>query len=94
MKAEGGGSAEELISGDRQVIVTKRYDNKTVVMAPNFISIGKMDTCKRWDRRDRVYVEVTRPEVMEEHNKHMGGVDKLDFLLKNIELLLGPGNGP
>lgn len=33
MKAKGKGTSEEVLSGDGQVVMTKWYDNKPVIMA-------------------------------------------------------------
>ncbi|XP_046685653.1 piggyBac transposable element-derived protein 3-like [Homalodisca vitripennis] len=51
-------------------------DNSTVNLASNFIGSGKIDTCKRWDKKNKVYIQVQRPEVVQRYNKSMGGVDK------------------
>lgn len=53
MKSNGRGAADEVISGDGKVIVTKWYDNKTVHLASNFIGIGEMDIAQRFDKKTR-----------------------------------------
>jgi hypothetical protein len=47
----------------------------------NFVGIGNVDNCNRWDKVGKTYIDVPRPEVIYLYNKNMGGVDKLDFLL-------------
>lgn len=81
MKNMGRGSCEELISGDGEVILTKWFDNKPVTMASNYMSIGSADQCKRWNKQTKEYLNISRPEVIKNYNSHMGGVDKMDFLI-------------
>lgn len=81
MKKKGRGAAEELISGDGEVILTKWFDNKPVIMASNYMGIGSTDQCKRWDKQSKEYISVPRPEVIRNYNVNMGGVDKMDFLI-------------
>lgn len=78
MKIKGRGSYEEVISGDGQVIMTKWFDNKPVVMASNLVTIG---IGRRWDKKDKEYKDIPRPQVIKKYNKHMGGVDLLDFII-------------
>lgn len=81
MKKSGRGTAEELISRDGEIILTKWFDNKGVVMASNYMGIGNISYCRRWDKIQKKYLEIPRPEVVHYYNCHMGGVDKLDFLI-------------
>lgn len=81
LKKKGRGSCEEFISGDGQVLLTRWYDNKVVNMGSNFQSIGEQDTCQRYDKKNKNYIDISRPECVREYNKSMGGVDKLDFLV-------------
>lgn len=81
MKKQGRGSMEEVVSADGDVIMTKWYDNKPLVMASNFMGMGEPDRCRRWDKTTKEYIFVSRPEVVKRYNKCMGGVDKLDFLI-------------
>ncbi|KAJ8933672.1 hypothetical protein NQ314_013884 [Rhamnusium bicolor] len=81
MKNLGRGSTDHLISENGEVIITKWYDNKPVVLASNFLGSGKKDVCKRWDKTKKKYVEIERPEVIRVYNQHIEGVDKIDFLI-------------
>lgn len=80
MKKEGRGSCNTVVSSDG-IVVTKWYDNKAVIIASNFIGKGIYDKCRRWDKSEKKYIEVDRPECIKMYNNNMGGVDKLDFLL-------------
>lgn len=80
MKKKERGSVDTTVSKDG-IVITKWYDNKPVVVASNFIGKGNLDTCKRWDKKQKEYIYVPRPEAIKMYNANMGGVDKLDFLL-------------
>lgn len=81
MKKKERGFVEEIVSRKGDVSMVKWYDNKPVVLASNFTSIGEMDEVKRWNKSERQYVNVRRPEIVRLYNQSMGGVDKLDFLV-------------
>lgn len=80
MKKKGRGSSAISISKDG-IVITKWYDNKSVLVASNFMGIGEQDSCRRWNKTTKEYVQVDRPEAIKIYNSNMGGVDKLDFLL-------------
>lgn len=40
-----------------------------------------VDTCKRWCKKEKVYVTVPRPLIVKAYNCNMGGVDLADCLL-------------
>lgn len=64
-----------------KVILTKWYDNKSVLCASNYVSVGDNDTCKRWDKTQKQFIHIPRLEAIKLYNNGMGGVDKLDFLI-------------
>lgn len=63
------------------IVLVKWQDNKPVILASNFVGIGKCDIAKRWDKVKKTYVQISRPEIIKEYNSAMGGVDKTDFLI-------------
>lgn len=81
LQKKGRGSSEEIISGDGEIIMTKWIDNNAVFMASNYAATGTPDICKRWDKIKKEYIHIQRPQVIREYNMHMGGVDKMDFLI-------------
>ena len=50
-------------------------------MASNFVGVGNVDTVKRWDKKNKKYTDVARPEVIKLYNHSMGGVDLLDQMI-------------
>ncbi|KAJ8872952.1 hypothetical protein PR048_026568 [Dryococelus australis] len=52
------------------------------------IGVGKMDEVERWDKMDKKYIKVERPEIINSYNKNMGGVDKLDQLVSYYRIMI------
>ncbi len=75
MTKKGRGFSDSVVSHDNEVVVVKW----PVLMASNFVGIGQTDTAKRWDKKLKKYVDVTRPEIIALYNKGMGGVDLLSY---------------
>lgn len=82
MKKKPRGFSQEVLSDNGNLIIAKWYDNKPVTLGSNYVSIGNQDICRRWDKKNKLYIDVKRPEIIQKYNKNMGGVDNLDFLLK------------
>ncbi|KAK3517802.1 hypothetical protein QTP70_018965 [Hemibagrus guttatus] len=80
MSKRGRGNHDQFRSRDGKVVLTKWFDNRTAVMASNFVGAGK-DQVERWDQQRRSFVKIQLPEVVMRYNQAMGGVDKLDQLI-------------
>ncbi|XP_050042864.2 piggyBac transposable element-derived protein 3-like [Dermacentor andersoni] len=63
------------------IVICAWNDNRTVTAALNIHSIEPFDTCRRYDRKTKTYVDVQRPNIIRVYNQSMGGVDKADMLL-------------
>uniref|UniRef100_A0A8D0AN67 PiggyBac transposable element-derived protein domain-containing protein n=1 Tax=Sander lucioperca TaxID=283035 RepID=A0A8D0AN67_SANLU len=75
------GSCDEVVSRDGKVALVKWYDNRSVVMASNFVGVGRMNEVQRWDKKKAQFLMVSRPEVVKLYNEAMGGVDLLNQLV-------------
>lgn len=80
-KKKPRGFSEEIVSEGSEIILCKWSDNRSVVLASNFIGKGEEDEVKRWNKTNKQYVHVKRPQVVKMYNRSMGGVDKLDHLI-------------
>lgn len=87
-ESKGRGFAQDVISRDKKVIVTKWYDNKTVHLASNFVGIGQSDIARRWDKKEKIYIDINRPEVVRLYNYSMGGVDLLDQMIQYYRIFV------
>lgn len=88
MAKKGRGYSDIVVSKNEKVVVVKWQDNKCVHMASNFIGIGTTDTAKRWDKKLKNHVDVTRPEIISLYNGGMGGVDLLDQLISYYRVFI------
>lgn len=70
------GEAQQFVSGN--IVVVKWMDNKSVLMTSNCTSADDTTTTKRWDKTLARYIDVSMPNLIENYNKNMGGVDILD----------------
>lgn len=88
MVKKGRGYSDSVVSKDGKVVVVKWQDNKSVHLASNFVGIGEIDLAKRWDKKQRKHVEVSRPEIVSRYNGGMGGVDLLDQLISYYRVFI------
>lgn len=56
-------------------------DNKSVIMLSNHFAAEPLDSCKRWSKKEKKFVEVQRPAVVREYNTNMGGIDLADRMI-------------
>ena len=61
--------------------VTKWRDSKSVNLITSYIQPAKIETIKRWDRKEHKYFEIACLKVVKEYNNSMGGVDLSDMLI-------------
>ncbi|KAK3556056.1 hypothetical protein QTP70_001843 [Hemibagrus guttatus] len=80
MSKRGRGNHYQVRSRDGKVVLTKWFDNRTVVISSNFVGVGK-DQVERWDQQRRSFVKIQHPECVMRYNQAMGGVDKLNHLI-------------
>lgn len=81
MKKEARGFSDQVVSKDGDIVLTKWLDNRTVVLASNFVGVGNEDYVERWDKKSKAYQKIKRSEVVRLYNQAMGGVDLLDQLI-------------
>ncbi|XP_034066448.1 piggyBac transposable element-derived protein 2-like [Gymnodraco acuticeps] len=83
LKKKGRGSFEEkmAIVGETTLHVVKWYDNRTVSLLSDYAGAYPVNEVERWDRKQKLIMNVPRPAVVKEYNKNMGGVDLLDSLI-------------
>jgi hypothetical protein len=80
LKQQGRGAFSFATSEDNMTIV-RWMDSGAVHLASNFVGVEPVDTVKRFDKKVKRYVTVTRPAVVALYNKYMGGVDLTDRMI-------------
>ena len=90
MKKNGRGSMiSKTTTVDGTELRTIRwYDNKAVTLLTTYAAVSPTVKLRRWDKKERQYVDIDAPAAIPEYNKFMGGVDKLDSLLAEHRIRL------
>ncbi|CAF0921067.1 unnamed protein product [Didymodactylos carnosus] len=75
------GFSEVFISDDETCNVIAWKDSKRVLLGSNHIGTEPKETLRRWDKVKRCKVDVIAPQIINQYNKFMGGVDTMDMLV-------------
>ena len=75
------GTFDQVVRNDEKVTIVKWYDNKPIFLASSEHGIEPVENCKRWSKKDRAHIQVTRPHLVKQCNTNMAGVDMLDRVL-------------
>lgn len=79
LKKEGRG-AYDYQSSDG-VVVCDWFDNRLVTVASNYHSVEPTTTQRRWNSKEKKFVNIPCPNLVTAYNKSMGGVDKCDMMV-------------
>lgn len=86
-KVERGTSHEFVASVDGVDISSLLWkDNKYVTLLSSFAGTHPEISVKRYDRKKKETVQVKCPNVIQQYNRHMGGVDLLDSLMGRYKI--------
>uniref|UniRef100_A0A6B0V2D9 Putative piggybac transposable element-derived n=1 Tax=Ixodes ricinus TaxID=34613 RepID=A0A6B0V2D9_IXORI len=81
LNKEGIGAMDFSTEKDSRVGICSWNDNRSVTFVSNVHSVELLDTCTRYERKTKTYVNVERPNLVRVYNESMGGVEKVDMLL-------------
>ena len=56
------------------------FDNKHLNLISSYVAVEPIDSVRRYDEREKTYIDVPRPNVVKVYNTYMGGIDKLDMM--------------
>lgn len=82
LKQKGRGTSASVVRGDGKLSVLKWFDNKPVLMLSAVHSKEPEDTCQRWSKKDKCYITMRRPNIVQEYNAKMGWVDLSDRMMR------------
>lgn len=74
LQKRGRGSSDFKYEATHNLIACRWYDNKSVQLVSNYAGKNPMSECKRWCRKEKKFITIPRPGIVECYNKHMGGV--------------------
>ncbi|MGH0127936.1 UNVERIFIED_CONTAM: hypothetical protein FKN15_039293, partial [Acipenser sinensis] len=81
MSKKERGNHDQVTSRDGKLVLVKWFDNCSVLLASNIVGVGEEDEVERWDKKEKRYMKIKRPQIVKNYNEAMGGVDKLDQLI-------------
>ena len=80
LKMEGRGAMDFKLT-EEGILLLRWFDNKEVNIGSNHYSANPTKQAQRWDKKEKKYVTVDVPAVIEAYNKGMGGVDLCDMFM-------------
>ncbi len=81
MQKAGRGSSDWIVEANSGIVVIRWLDNSAVQLVSNYMTYVNGPVAKRWSKREKKYIEVARPLIVNEYNIYMGGVNLCDMLL-------------
>ncbi|KAM7298741.1 piggyBac transposable element-derived protein 3-like [Ixodes scapularis] len=87
LKKEGRGAFDYAVDNLKNIAVVRWYDNRAVTLVSNYVSAEPVGTVRRWDKKEKKFIQVPQPGIVATYNRFMGGVDLLNYL---IELYMFP----
>ena len=69
---QGRGSHCYHTDANTGISVTKWYDNKCVQMISNFCNVEEVSKVKRWDCKDKKFIDINYPSFVMIYNKSVG----------------------
>ena len=81
LKKRGRGSYDEFVREDGQISILKWMDNRSVLMASTASGARPIHRVRRWDKKNKTYIDVEQPKSIHNYNMSMGGVDLSDRMI-------------
>ena len=76
---------------DSGLFTMKLHDKRDVVMLSSYHGDEMVSKSRRSRAAEGGVEEIQKPRVVEDYNRHMGGVDQSKYLHNNVNLRCGPG---
>jgi hypothetical protein len=81
LRKQGRGAVDARYDKKTGLSVVRWLDSSTVQLSATHVGVEPLSTIKRWDRKQKKYIQLPCPAIVREYNQHMGGVDLFDMLL-------------
>lgn len=83
MSKKNRGSFESVTCEPHKIIIVRWMDNAVVTVASTVHGVKPLASVQRYSQAEKKVVQVTRPHLIGEYNKYMGGTDLMD---ENVSL--------
>ncbi|XP_046857868.1 piggyBac transposable element-derived protein 3-like [Xenia sp. Carnegie-2017] len=80
LKSKGRGSYDMKVYLNKKIVVLRWLDKKAVTLISSYCGAQPMGVAKRWSKTEKKFVGIPKPEIVNEYNKFMGGIDLMDML--------------
>lgn len=85
-KKECRGSLDYRFDTQNEIICVAWKDNKCVRILSNHQGIEPISHVSRWSKTEKKQVKIVQPHCINNYNKFMGGVDKLDWYVNKYRI--------
>ncbi|KRZ11487.1 PiggyBac transposable element-derived protein 2 [Trichinella zimbabwensis] len=75
LKRKSRGATDFCCTKDNKLCVVKWFDNREVILASTYMCVDPVKPLRRWNKRQRQFIDVPCPQIVKEYNQFMGGVD-------------------
>lgn len=88
LSKRGRGSSDWCVDANSNIVIIRWMDNGVVQLISNHIGKEDSTQAQRWSAKEKKFVTIPRPLMVEEYNMHMGGVDLCDMLMALYRITL------
>lgn len=85
---KGRGSYDYRVESNTNTVCLKWQDTKAVSVMSTYAGPEPMRKARRWDKSKEEYADIDQPNVINEYNTSMGGVDMLDAHLARCKFTI------
>ena len=78
LQKKARGFHEELSASDNSITLAGWNDTRHVYVSSNTHPVHPVSSVRRWDKKNKAFIQVPRPNIIEAYNKGTGGVDRCD----------------
>ena len=86
LKKQGRGFYDYRMDSKSDIFAVVWKDNSNVKMLSNHQGTLPAKKVKRWSRQNKKQVTLNQPKYIADYNSHMGGVGKMDWLIKKYRI--------
>ncbi|KRY87817.1 PiggyBac transposable element-derived protein 1, partial [Trichinella pseudospiralis] len=71
LKRKGRGATDFCCTRDNKLCVVKWFDNQEVILTSTYKCVDPVEPVRRWDKRQRQFIDVPCPQIVKEYNQFM-----------------------